>query len=154
MRVACFLILCLALMGGCMAGGLGSNVTREQQETARAALVRDWMAPSGVDAQSDAGNVTVNMGDDAVKAQLATHKTTLNSDAQEDFFGKNKNPFTLILMAAGILALFLVIVYVARKTGLDKAAKKARTAIDDALQRATTDKEMLELERAKSALDK
>jgi len=141
----------LIAAGGC--GMLGANVTREQAETTQAAVNKSLEAPAGVTASAE-GDVNIIQGKEAVEAARVLRSENLNTTASESAWKKVKNPWTLAIIAGGLLALFLVVVYIARKTGADKAAKTALERINTALEHATDEKTMLALERAKSALQK
>ena len=148
-RIAMVLLLALVLVGGC---GVTGNVNKKANETIQAGLNKTEEQPVGtVVTNTGDGTVTVSQGDEAIKP-VATTTTNVGLTGLGKFDYSLKNPFTLLIMAVGLLALFLVISYIAKKTGADKATKRALAAIDGALQRANSPDEQLELERAKSAL--
>ena len=144
-KTVAILTLTVALSG---CGFLGGNVSREQGETTRAAIGKELSAPAGVTATAQ-GDVNIAMGDDAVERSQVRRTETMDAASAESAFKETKNPWTLLLLAGGLLALFLVNAYIAHKTGMDKVAKQARKALSDAIERATDEKTISALREAK-----
>lgn len=162
-------LLCILLLVSLLGCGLTApNKTEKLAEEASAVGQSEVEKPVGVNAHAAAGGtVEVNLGNEAV-AQKSKSSKHFRGNSDYSASAAIKNPFTLILLAIGMVSVWLAASYVVKRaTGrqlssitqamADKVASglsKVDETIESALTDAETDKEKELLRRVQSSVNK